>query len=154
MPSGFPTSMQFPLRSRVGSLRMFQTKNCLYLCSRSIGKPHRTGGVFGNLAFCGTVLMMHSCLEGFRDSCTFHWVEFRTCTARLTHCCFPDSSPAFPCHLRLLLLTPSEVHSVVVVACFSSQLHWLLIVCPGTNAHLWLLLFSCRGRTGDYRRPA
>ena len=123
------------------------------VCVLGLWKSHRIGGGFGKFAFRGMVFMMKPCLGVWRG-CKFHWVEFCSCTARLTHRCFPDSSPAFLCHSRLLLLTLSKVHFVVFVACLSLPVLLVSIVCPGTNAHLWLLLFFCRGRTGDYRRPA
>ena len=87
------------------------------VCVLDLWKSHRIGGGFGKSAFRGMVFMMRPCLG---RGCKFHWVEFCSCTARLTHRCFPDSSPAFLCHSRLLLLTLSKVHFVVFVACLSS----------------------------------
>lgn len=150
MSSGFPPFqpycvLWFP-EVRVGLLCMLQTKNCLCLHCRSIWKLHRTWVMCGNVAFCGTLFIMKSCLEGFRDNCKCHWGEWekcRLCTASFTHCCFPDS-PASLCHLHLLLLHLQK-STLLLLLVFPHQSRLLLLVCPGANARLWLCSFSAEG---------
>lgn len=122
--SGFPAFdttcvVQFLLRLRVGFLCMFQTEAGQCLCSGSLWNVTGLGRCW---KFCLLWHFLNNAaftVQPVRDSCNRHQVDRRTCTAGLTHCCFLDSSPAFLCHSRLLLLTPSKVHSVVV-ACFPS----------------------------------
>lgn len=94
----------------------------LLLCMFQTGlyEASQDWGDVGHFAFCGTFLIMQPfTMQPVKDRSKVHRVESRTCTAGLTHCCFPDSSSAFLCRSRLLLSTPSKVH-FVVIACFSS----------------------------------
>lgn len=135
---------------RVGLLCMFPTKSRLCLHSRSMWEPHGLGVHVGILLFHDIFFIMKPCLGAWGQG-EVHGVECCLCTARLTHRCFPNSCPALLCHCAFSS-TPSS--SLVVAACFSSPVPSVAASTSGTNTHLWLLLFFCRGRTGDYRRPA